>query len=103
LYRARGSSLTNGMLKCSAELSRPENAGLEKAISFLENIKKSTDEAAIDKGGPISWADLIHIAGMYCRKARCLSVQIVTLMRYIASWKELEKNKILRLIVVLDV
>ncbi|KAG0626851.1 hypothetical protein M758_2G156400 [Ceratodon purpureus] len=44
------------------ELSRPENEGLEKAINFLEIIKNSTDDAAVTKGGPISWADLIHIA-----------------------------------------
>lgn len=51
-------------LKCSLELSRPENKGLEKAISFLENIKKSIDEAAVEKGGAITWADLVQIAGM---------------------------------------
>ena len=50
-------------MRCSAELTRPENKGLEKAISFLEDLKKRTDEGA--KGGPISWADLIHVAGMY--------------------------------------
>ncbi|KAG0571136.1 hypothetical protein M758_6G204500 [Ceratodon purpureus] len=44
------------------ELNRPENKGLEKAISFLEPIKQSIDEAAVTKGGPISWADLIQIA-----------------------------------------
>ena len=51
------------LVRCSAELTRPENQGLEKAISFLEDLKKRTDEGA--KGGPISWADLIHVAGMY--------------------------------------
>ena len=51
-------------LKCSLELNRPENKGLEKAISFLEPIKQSIDEAAVTKGGPISWADLIQIAGV---------------------------------------
>ncbi|KAG0626850.1 hypothetical protein M758_2G156400 [Ceratodon purpureus] len=50
----------NGSVR--AELSRPENEGLEKAINFLEIIKNSTDDAAVTKGGPISWADLIHIA-----------------------------------------
>lgn len=50
-------------MRCSAELTRPENQGLEKAISFLGDLKKRTDEGA--KGGPISWADLIHVAGMH--------------------------------------
>lgn len=44
------------------ELNRPENKGLDKAMNFLENIKKSIDEAAATRGGPISYADLIHIA-----------------------------------------
>lgn len=44
------------------ELNRPENKGLERALSFLENIKKTIDEAAVTLGGPISYADLISIA-----------------------------------------
>ena len=72
-FRSQGSEhhllgIRSDFVKCSAELNRPENAGLGKAISFLENIKQSTNEAAVTKGGPISWADLIHIAGMFCRK-----------------------------------
>jgi len=45
-------------------LNRPENKGLEKAISLLENIKKTIDEGAVEKGGSITWADLVQIAGM---------------------------------------
>lgn len=48
-------------LRCSAELSRQENQGLEKEMSFLEDLKKTVDDGA--KGGPISWSDLIHLAG----------------------------------------
>lgn len=51
-------------MNCRLELNRPENKGLEKAIRFVEPIKQSIDEAAVTKGGPITWADLIHIAGM---------------------------------------
>lgn len=51
-------------LLCSLELNRPENKGLEKAISFLGDIKKSIDEGAVTLGGDITWADLIQIAGI---------------------------------------
>lgn len=44
------------------ELNRPENKGLEKAISLLENLKKTIDEGAADKGGSITWADLVQLA-----------------------------------------
>jgi L-ascorbate peroxidase len=51
---------SNGSVRL--ELNRPENKGLEKAISFLGDIKKSIDEGAVTLGGDITWADLIQIA-----------------------------------------
>ncbi|CAM6101267.1 unnamed protein product [Calypogeia fissa] len=49
------------------ELNRPENAGLEKAVKFLEGIKVELDEK-LSKFGSISWADLIQISAQSAAK-----------------------------------
>lgn len=45
----------------SSELSRAENEGLSDGLSLIEDVKKEID--SISKGGPISYADLIQLAG----------------------------------------
>ncbi|KAF5829308.1 heme peroxidase [Dunaliella salina] len=42
------------------ELSRPENKGLDAAIQKLKDVKAKIDEQVVS---PISWADLIYLAG----------------------------------------
>ena len=77
--------MSNSMLKCRVDLSRSESAGLEKGMSVDDNMKFWTNEAAIVYGGRTSCADLIHIAGMNCRKSRYVYVEIVSVMRFIGS------------------
>lgn len=45
------------------ELKRPENAGLAPALKLLESVKAQLDEELKDKGGPVSYADLIQFGG----------------------------------------
>lgn len=52
------------LLKCSIELNRLENKGLERVFSFLENIKKIIDEVVVILGGFILYVDFILIVGM---------------------------------------
>jgi len=42
------------------ELSRPENKGLDEAVRKLKDVKAKVDEQV---ASPISWADLIYLAG----------------------------------------
>lgn len=46
---------------CSSEISRAENAGLSDGLALVEEAKKEID--SFSKGGPISYADLIQLAG----------------------------------------
>lgn len=46
---------------CSSEISRAENAGLSDGLALIEEAKKEID--SFSKGGPISYADLIQLAG----------------------------------------
>lgn len=48
-------------LAWSSEISRPENKGLAAALNLIEEAKKEIDSNS--KGGPISYADLIQLAG----------------------------------------
>lgn len=45
----------------SSEISRAENAGLSDGLALIEEAKKEID--SFSKGGPISYADLIQLAG----------------------------------------
>lgn len=46
----------------SSEIERPENKGLSAALSMVEEAKKEID--SYSKGGPISYSDLIQLAGL---------------------------------------
>nr|KJB64225.1 hypothetical protein B456_010G038200 [Gossypium raimondii] len=58
--KATKSGGSNGSIRFSSELSRPENKGLAAAMSLLDEAKKEID--SYSKGGPISYADLIQYA-----------------------------------------
>ena len=49
---------------CSDELDRPENAMLKPVVEKLKQAKAVIDEYGAKTGaGPISWADLLVLAG----------------------------------------
>ncbi|XP_052627600.1 thylakoid lumenal 29 kDa protein, chloroplastic-like [Lactuca sativa] len=52
----------NGSIRFSSEIERPENKGLSAALSMVEEAKKEID--SYSKGGPISYSDLIQLAGL---------------------------------------
>ncbi|KHN35490.1 Thylakoid lumenal 29 kDa protein, chloroplastic [Glycine soja] len=58
----------------SSEIGRPENTGLSAAMNLLEEAKKEID--SYSKGGPISYADLIHFAAQSAAKATFLAAAI---------------------------
>ncbi|KAJ4843536.1 hypothetical protein Tsubulata_016339 [Turnera subulata] len=64
----------NGSIRFSSEISRPENEGLSAVLSLLEEAKKEID--SYSKGGPISFADLIHFAAQSALKATFLASAI---------------------------
>jgi hypothetical protein len=48
----------------SAELSRPENAQFRPLVARLAGAKAKIDEQSVATGaGPVSWADLLYMAG----------------------------------------
>nr|GEZ21895.1 thylakoid lumenal 29 kDa protein, chloroplastic [Tanacetum cinerariifolium] len=51
----------NGSIRFNSEIQRPENKGLSAALSLVEEAKKEID--SYSKGGPISYSDLIQLAG----------------------------------------
>ncbi|CAH8375868.1 unnamed protein product [Eruca vesicaria subsp. sativa] len=59
---------------CSSEISRAENAGLSDGLALIEEAKKEID--SFSKGGPISYADLIQLAGQAAVKATFLASAI---------------------------
>ncbi|KAK7321205.1 hypothetical protein VNO77_31594 [Canavalia gladiata] len=72
--KATKSGGPNGSIRFSSEISRPENQGLSAALNLLEEAKKEID--SYSKGGPISYADLIHCAGQSAAKATFLAAAI---------------------------
>ncbi|GLJ12733.1 hypothetical protein SUGI_0196790 [Cryptomeria japonica] len=64
----------NGSIRFMSEITRPENEGLLSAMKLLEDVKKEID--ASSKGGPISYADLIQLAGQSATKSTFLSAAI---------------------------
>ncbi|KAL3685620.1 hypothetical protein R1sor_003642 [Riccia sorocarpa] len=58
------------------ELDRPENRGLKEAVTLLEGVKKEVDAEFVSKGGPISWADLIHLAAQSATKRTFIDAAI---------------------------
>lgn len=54
----------NGSIILEGELNRPENAGLKPLVARLAEVKAKIDEESATVGqGPLSWADLLVIAG----------------------------------------
>lgn len=64
----------NGSIRFAEELGRPENAGLDAAVTFLEGVKAEIDDGA--KGGPISYADLIQLGAQAAAKRVFLNAAI---------------------------
>uniref|UniRef100_A0A0D6R8I7 Plant heme peroxidase family profile domain-containing protein n=1 Tax=Araucaria cunninghamii TaxID=56994 RepID=A0A0D6R8I7_ARACU len=64
----------NGSIRLSSEIGRPENEGLLTAMKLLEDVKKEID--ALSKGGPLSYADLIQLAGQSATKSTFLNAAI---------------------------
>eukprot|EP00475_Leptophrys_vorax_P016825 TRINITY_DN23339_c0_g1_i1.p1 TRINITY_DN23339_c0_g1~~TRINITY_DN23339_c0_g1_i1.p1 ORF type:complete len:395 (+),score=19.31 TRINITY_DN23339_c0_g1_i1:119-1186(+) len=62
----------NGSIRFSEELSRPENAGLKGALALLEGAKKEIDAGPGEKGGPLSYADLIQFGAQAAVKTTFL-------------------------------
>lgn len=49
---------------CSSELDRPENSMLKPVVEKLKKAKAKIDDTGARTGaGPISWADLLVVAG----------------------------------------
>ncbi|KAK4428616.1 Thylakoid lumenal protein, chloroplastic [Sesamum alatum] len=72
--KATKSGGPNGSIRFSSEISRPENKNLAAALNFLEEAKKEID--SYSKGGPISYADLIHFGAQIAVKSTFLSSAI---------------------------
>ncbi|KAH1095072.1 hypothetical protein GYH30_040391 [Glycine max] len=72
--KATKSGGPNGSIRFSSEIGRPENTGLSAAMNLLEEAKKEID--SYSKGGPISYADLIHFAAQSAAKATFLAAAI---------------------------
>ncbi|CAH2070571.1 unnamed protein product, partial [Thlaspi arvense] len=72
--KASKSGGANGSIRFSSEISRAENAGLSDALAFVEEAKKEID--SFSKGGPISYADLIQLAGQAAVKSTFLASAI---------------------------
>nr|KJB64224.1 hypothetical protein B456_010G038200 [Gossypium raimondii] len=72
--KATKSGGSNGSIRFSSELSRPENKGLAAAMSLLDEAKKEID--SYSKGGPISYADLIQYAAQAAVKSTFLAAAI---------------------------
>ncbi|CAI9753530.1 unnamed protein product [Fraxinus pennsylvanica] len=72
--KATKSGGPNGSIRFSSEISRPENKGLAAALNLLEEVKKEID--SYSKGGPISYADLIHYAAQSAIKSTFLASAI---------------------------
>nr|GEZ21894.1 thylakoid lumenal 29 kDa protein, chloroplastic [Tanacetum cinerariifolium] len=54
---------------------RPENKGLSAALSLVEEAKKEID--SYSKGGPISYSDLIQLAGLSLRGVAVLHLFVI--------------------------
>ncbi|KMZ62361.1 ascorbate peroxidase 4 [Zostera marina] len=65
---------SNGSIRFSSELSRPENSGLSDALAILEKSKQEID--MYSKGGPLSYSDLIQLAAQSAVKSTFLSSAI---------------------------
>ncbi|MCO5610822.1 hypothetical protein L7F22_065064 [Adiantum nelumboides] len=72
--KASKSGGPNGSIYLSAELNRAENKGLAGTVQLLELLKKEIDSSS--QGGPITWADLIQIAGQSAMKKTFLNAAI---------------------------
>ncbi|RID70574.1 hypothetical protein BRARA_C02583 [Brassica rapa] len=72
--KATKSGGANGSIRFSSEISRAENAGLSDGLALIEEAKKEID--SFSKGGPISYADLIQLAGQAAVKATFLASAI---------------------------
>lgn len=72
--KASKSGGPNGSIHFSLELNRPENKDLVAAVQLLEFVKKDIDD--LSKGGPISWADLIQLAGQSATKRTFINAAI---------------------------
>ncbi|CAN6980006.1 unnamed protein product [Brassica oleracea var. botrytis] len=72
--KATKSGGANGSIRFSSEISRAENAGLSDGLALIEEAKKEID--SFSKGGPISYADLIQLAGQAAVKATFLTSAI---------------------------
>ncbi|KAL8058528.1 hypothetical protein ABFX02_03G024800 [Erythranthe guttata] len=72
--KATKSGGPNGSIRFSSEISRPENKNLAAALNLLEETKKEID--SYSKGGPISYADLIHFAAQSAVKSTFLASAI---------------------------
>lgn len=72
--KATKSGGANGSIRFSSELSRAENEGLSDGLSLIEEVKKEID--SISKGGPISYADIIQLAGQSAVKFTYLASAI---------------------------
>ncbi|MCO5607994.1 hypothetical protein L7F22_062197 [Adiantum nelumboides] len=72
--KASKSGGPNGSIYLSAELNRAENKGLAGTVQLLELLKKEIDSSS--QGGPITWADLIQIAGQSAVKRTFLNAAI---------------------------
>ncbi|KAI5058066.1 hypothetical protein GOP47_0026236 [Adiantum capillus-veneris] len=72
--KASKSGGPNGSIYFSAELNRPENKDLAGVVQMLEILKKDIDSAS--PGGPITWADLVQIAGQSAIKRVFLNAAI---------------------------
>lgn len=66
----------NGSIRFSAELSRPENKGLQAALELLEGVKGEVDAGAGEKGGAITYADLIQFGAAAAVKNTFLAAAI---------------------------
>ncbi|KAL8490398.1 hypothetical protein ACS0TY_025564 [Phlomoides rotata] len=72
--KATKSGGPNGSIRFSSEINRPENKYLAPALTMLDEAKKEID--TYGKGGPISYADLIHFAAQSAVKSTFLASAI---------------------------
>ncbi|XP_052622536.1 thylakoid lumenal 29 kDa protein, chloroplastic [Lactuca sativa] len=77
----------NGSIRFSSEIERPENKGLSAALSMVEEAKKEID--SYSKGGPISYSDLIQLAGLvFDEDESTLHITELPVRRWTQEYKE---------------
>lgn len=73
---------SNGSIRF--EMDRPENAKLKPYFDRLSKVKEEVD-ARLGPSGPISWADLIYVAGKVATRKKWLSEKVNRLQGKMSS------------------